>query len=198
VGLLASSSWRGRSINCVRLIDFLEIEHLKHGGNDNGSLLAPYLQLVAFGLTRRLIANAIREGESRGLLHVERGGKRGTTMTELSRYRLTFLWSKTLNPEGYWEWHEPTNEWKLFGHEAIGISSGPSQAPQGKPEPAPLRPPRASKLLKLQKRSLPHKGNPLLYLGEGSPHSHAERAAAHTTQAAARGQADQKRTPPFQ
>src|SRR5205823_12969455 len=59
LALLSSPPWCGMSINCHRLILFLEIEHLQHGGNENGSLLAPYAQLVRFGIGRRFIAGAI-------------------------------------------------------------------------------------------------------------------------------------------
>lgn len=113
LSLTSSPAWRSRPINCARLLDFLEIEHMHHGGNENGSLVAPYCQLVSHGLTRRLIADAIREAERRGLIRVERGGKKGTTVTELSRYRLTYLWTKT-RQNGIWSWHEPTDEWKLY------------------------------------------------------------------------------------
>ena len=138
--LLSSVAWRGRSINCTRLIDFLEIEHLRHGGNENGALLAPYIQLVNFGITRRLIAATIREAEKRGLVRVERGGKRGTTMTELSRYRLTFLWTKT-RKNGFWDWQLPTDDWKHVKGDAIGPTSGTVAASHREPAPAPHREP---------------------------------------------------------
>ena len=95
------------------MIDFLEIEHLRHGGNENGYLVAPYSQLVGFGLGRRLIAGAIREAEQRGLVKVERGGKKGTTMTELTRFTLTYHWTKT-KVNGLWDCKEPTNNWRTF------------------------------------------------------------------------------------
>jgi hypothetical protein len=111
--LISSPAWRGRSINCIRLIEYLEIEHLRHGGNENGQLLAPYMQLVAFGIGKRLISDAIAEGEARGLVSVKRGGRKGTTMNECSTYRLTYLWTKTRR-DGLWDWKEPTNEWRRF------------------------------------------------------------------------------------
>lgn len=113
IELFSSAAWLGRSINCRRLIDFLEIEHLRQGGNENGSLLAPYNQLVRFGLGRRLIAPAIREAEQRGLVKVERGGKKGTTMTELTRFTLTYHWTR-IKSGGLWDWKEPTNNWQTF------------------------------------------------------------------------------------
>ena len=62
-----------------------EIEHLRHGGADNGSLLATYNQLEAFGIGRRFIFGAIREAEQRGLVVVERGGRKGVVLNELKR-----------------------------------------------------------------------------------------------------------------
>lgn len=109
--LLSSPAWRGRSIACVRLIEFLELEHLRHGANDNGRLLAPYTQLVSFGIGRRFIADAIKEAERRGLVSVDRGGKRGTTITEVSRYRLTYFWTRT-QKDGIWHWAEPSDDWR--------------------------------------------------------------------------------------
>ena len=136
--LICSPAWRGRSINCVRFMDFLEIEHLKHRGKENGRLLAPYSQLVDFGITRRLIAPAIREAERRGLVCVERGGKKGTTMTELSRYRLTYWWTRT-ETSGIWYWQEPTDEWKLIETSSIGPTAGTAKAPHREPSRAPHR-----------------------------------------------------------
>lgn len=109
--LMASPAWQGRSIACARLVDFLELEHARHGGAENGSLLAPYTQLVEFGIGRRLIAPAIREAERRGLIRVERGGKKGTAITELNRFTLTYFWTKRIE-NGLWNWQEETDDWR--------------------------------------------------------------------------------------
>ena len=138
IDLLSSPAWLTRSINCRRLIDFLELEHLRHAGVENGSLLAPYTQLVRFGITRRLIAEAIREAEARGLIQLERGGKKGTVMTELSRYRLTYQWTKT-RKSGHWDWLEPSDDWKRYAKPEIGPTSGTGTVPLREPAPAPLR-----------------------------------------------------------
>lgn len=120
--LLSSPAWRTRSINCRRLIDFLEIEHLRHGGAENGSLLAPYSQLVSFGIGRRFIYAAIREAERRGLIQVERGGRKGVVLTEVSRFRLTYQWSRT-KIQGLWDWHEPSDNWKNYSDPKPAIGS---------------------------------------------------------------------------
>lgn len=116
--LLQSPAWRGRSINCIRLIEFLLIEHMGHGGMENGRLAAPYNHLVAFGITRRLIPGAISEAEERGLIDVDRGGRRGTVYNDVSRYRLTFYATRTKDAgTGWWTWIAPTDEWRRYGTE---------------------------------------------------------------------------------
>lgn len=73
-------------INAMRLLDFLMIENMAHAGRRNGFLLAPYDQLVAFGIGRRLIDGAIKEARASGLLAAKRG-----TGRKLSTYTLTWL-----------------------------------------------------------------------------------------------------------
>ena len=134
VELLASPAWRAQSINCRRLIDFLEIEHLNHAGLENGSLLAPYSQLELFGIGRRFIFSAIGESERLGLVRVERGGRRGVVLTEVNRFRLTYMWTrKKFN--GIWDWTLPTDEWKLFSggekRERISVPSDTARVHKG-------------------------------------------------------------------
>jgi hypothetical protein len=114
IELLTSPAWRGRSINCGRFIEFLMIEHMHHAGRENGWLLAPYDQLVKFGITRRLIRATIEEAVERGLVAVVHGIRRTFKDTSPSRYRLTFLPEKVVNAAGITYFAEPTNEWKRF------------------------------------------------------------------------------------
>ena len=108
--LLSSPAWRARSINAVRLIEFLQIEHMNHAGTENGNLKATYDQLVAFKLTRSQIRKAIEEAEFLGLIRFQRGGRWAGT-NQPSTYRLTFLPDRESNL--------PTNEWKGKTEEAI-------------------------------------------------------------------------------
>jgi hypothetical protein len=71
--LLRSASWQGLGINARRLVDFLLIEHMNHGGQANGFLLAPRRQLEEFGIGHRLITGAIEEARRAGLIDVKRG-----------------------------------------------------------------------------------------------------------------------------
>ncbi len=108
--LFCSPSWRARSINCVRLLSFLEVEYMNHAGRENGNLKATYDQLVASGMTRGLLRAAIEEAEFLGLLRFERGG-RWAGSNQPSIYRLTYLPDRDDNP--------PSNEWKLRTQDQI-------------------------------------------------------------------------------
>ena len=111
--LRRSKAWQGRSIGCTRLIEFLELEHLQHGANENGRLFAPYSQLEAFGISRRTINDAILEAESRGLIRVDRGGLKGRTLSESNRFTLTYAWTRVTR-DGVWYWTEPTDNWEGY------------------------------------------------------------------------------------
>jgi hypothetical protein len=99
--LLKSPAWRSLSINANRLILFLMIEHLDHGGQENGLLVAPRTQLAAFGMSKHCISAAITEAESLGLIDVIRGTGRAP-----NRYALTWLPLKGST--------EPTNRWRHY------------------------------------------------------------------------------------
>ena len=109
--LLASPAWRARSINCMRLLDFLLVEHMNHAGTENGNLHATYDQLGGWGLTRSEIRRATEESEFLGLVRCERGGRWAGT-NKPSTYRLTYLPDR--------DGHPPTNEWKRVSQNHIG------------------------------------------------------------------------------
>ena len=71
--LLESTAWRSLSIHARRLIDFLLIEHMRHRGRENGRLLAPRRQLIAFGVHAHFVSAAIEETERVGLVDCKRG-----------------------------------------------------------------------------------------------------------------------------
>jgi hypothetical protein len=109
--MLESQAWRARSLSCVRLLEFLEIEHMSHAGTENGNLMAPYTQLVAHGLRRHSISAAIEEAELLGLVRCRRGA-RVAGRPQPSRYRLTYLGTTS-------DHALPTNEWKRITPEQI-------------------------------------------------------------------------------
>lgn len=108
--LLESDAWQGMSINARRLIDFLLLDHMNNAGRENGHLMATHEQLVAFGLTRRKITEAINEARYLGLIDFERGGRWAGTKRP-SKFRLTFYADKDGAP--------PTNRWKGITKQGI-------------------------------------------------------------------------------
>lgn len=107
-GLLQSAAWRSLSIHSRRLIDFLMLEHMSHGGRHNGFLLAPRRQLESFGIHERFVTAAISEAEGVGLIDCIRGKGRAP-----SRYALTWL------PRS--DCMEPTNRWRHCDEQAMKI-----------------------------------------------------------------------------
>jgi hypothetical protein len=103
--LLESEAWRHLGINARRFIDFLMLEHLRHGGRHNGKLVAPYTQLQTFGISNRTrVAQAIHEAEAAGLVDCHRSGMRTATtytLNWLPRY-------DSAPPNGTWKtWRRP-------------------------------------------------------------------------------------------
>ena len=111
--MLASPSMRALSLTGRRLLDFLLIENMNHAGTENGALMATKDQLMAFGLSRRLIADAIRENVFLGLVRVERGRLTRGGVKAPNLIRLTFYADKDGSPA--------TNEWKGATDEAIAV-----------------------------------------------------------------------------
>jgi len=110
--LLKSDAWRGMSINCRRLIDFLLIEHMNHAGLENGDLIATYKQLEKFGVNR--ISKAIKEAEDRGLIIIEHGSRKSLNESYPNRFQLTFLKYKDKNSNNVSSYYAPTNQWKRY------------------------------------------------------------------------------------
>jgi hypothetical protein len=128
--LLRSAAWRGKSVPLGNLIEFLEIEHLQHGGAENGSLVALYADLVRFGIGRRHIAPAIKEGERRGLIAITQAGRSMEDGKHLpSRYRLTYLPTRKIAGKAI-EWAAPTNEWRRFKAESSHLEKQKPGAPK--------------------------------------------------------------------
>lgn len=109
-------AWRGKSHGLARLLEFLEIEHLGNGGVENGELLAPYNDLVDFGIRRNSIAAAVREGERRKLIVAYRQGRDlGTGKNLTTTYRLTYLPTRGKRlASGTYEWSAPTDDWRRY------------------------------------------------------------------------------------
>jgi hypothetical protein len=82
--LVRSDAWRSLGINARRFIDFLLLEHMAKGGQQNGKLKAPHRQLEKFGIDARYVTSAIYQAEELGLVDCRRGGMRVATIYALT------------------------------------------------------------------------------------------------------------------
>jgi hypothetical protein len=71
--MLCRPNWYKLSVNARRVVERVCIEHLAHGGTENGRLIVTHHDLRAYGISPRHIADAIREAEAFGWIDVRRG-----------------------------------------------------------------------------------------------------------------------------
>jgi hypothetical protein len=103
--MLESPAFRVLSHAAMRVMHRIEIEHMAHGGAENGKLIVTYDQLVEWGVDRKAIAPAIRELTALGFLEVTEPGSAGNeNHRRAHRFRLTYVNVKSRE--------QPTNEWK--------------------------------------------------------------------------------------
>jgi len=80
------------SLSERRALERIELEHLEHGGMENGKLPVTYADFEKWGVRRDSIAGAIRTLEGLGLIEITRHGYAGAVEKRApSLYRLTFL-----------------------------------------------------------------------------------------------------------
>ena len=88
------------SINAQRFLDFLMIEHMGHGGQRNGYLMAPRRQLQHAGIGARHVSSAIEEAEQSGLVVCQRGIGRRPNYYALSWLPMLIMTSEGI-PQRY-------------------------------------------------------------------------------------------------
>jgi hypothetical protein len=103
--MLESRAYRGLSRAAMLCLNRLKLEHIAHGGRQNGALIVTYKQFIEYGVAKNGIASAIRELEESGFVEVMvRGGRSFGTHNVPSHYRLTWL------PD--FNGNKPTHEWR--------------------------------------------------------------------------------------
>ncbi len=108
--LINGLAWRSMSVNCLKLTLRLLLEHINHGGLENGRLVCTYKNFQEYGLTRNKIRPAIEEADFLGLVKHQRG-ERVFAKNQPNSYRITFY--------GTSEARDPTNEWKRITTERV-------------------------------------------------------------------------------
>jgi hypothetical protein len=105
--MLESLAWRRLTLPARRIVDRIILEHMAHGGTQNGRLVVTYDQFRQFGISRKKISGAISLADKLGLVDVvERGGRGYGIARRPSLYALTWLPRCDGSP--------PSNRWKSF------------------------------------------------------------------------------------
>jgi hypothetical protein len=107
IEMLESPAYRALSLSAHRVVSRIEIELGSHGGNDNGRLPVTKLDFVAYGISARLVAAAIREAEALGFIRVTERGRGGNAEhRHPNKFFLTFAHGRDsrANP--------PTHDWR--------------------------------------------------------------------------------------
>ncbi len=102
--MLKSPAFRGLSLTALRILARLEIEHMDHGGRDNGKLAVTYVDFMEYGVRgRRHIKPAIDELVDAGFIEITRKGRAGNReFRQPSLYRLTYVHTNTAGPTDEW------------------------------------------------------------------------------------------------
>ncbi len=80
------------SLSERRALDRIELEHMDHGGAENGKLPVTYVDFEKWGVRADSIAGTIRALEALGLIEITRHGYAGAAEKRApSLYRLTYL-----------------------------------------------------------------------------------------------------------
>lgn len=106
--LRVSPSWSMAPVPLRRILERLENEHMRHGGQNNGALFVSFSQIVECGVSRRNIAPCLALGESLGLIEVIRPDSITGDIRAPNAYRLTYLPTKSV---------APTDEWKAVSRQ---------------------------------------------------------------------------------
>jgi hypothetical protein len=101
-----SPAWLALPDNARRILDRLEVEHMRHGGGENGKLPCTYTDFHNWGIRRASVALAIRQCVALGFLEVTRPGFRSSAeFHHPSLYRLTYISGCGISPA-------PTDDWR--------------------------------------------------------------------------------------
>jgi hypothetical protein len=105
--LLEAPAWRVLSLSGHRVLDRIEIEHLRHGGKDNGELPVTFNTFEVYGIHRHAIAPALRECAALSLVRITRRGSAGNAgHKQPNHFLLTYLPAKGRS--------QASNEWRRF------------------------------------------------------------------------------------
>jgi hypothetical protein len=110
--MLRSGAMRSLSIHARRCLDRIMVEHMDHGGQENGRLKVTWGDFARFGVERHEIGPALKELVAVGLIEIESLGRAivwGKSKGTPAQYRLSHL--PVSEPNNF---RPASNQWKRF------------------------------------------------------------------------------------
>jgi hypothetical protein len=89
--MMESPAWRAMTGPARQVLDRVVIEHMGHGGTENGQLPVTHKDFEVFGVRKRSVKQGIAIAVALGWLDVTRQGYAFGTLKVASEYGLTFL-----------------------------------------------------------------------------------------------------------
>jgi hypothetical protein len=124
--MIASPAWRALSLGGRRILDRLEIEHVNHGGVENGRLPVTFDDFARAGVRRQSVRDGLREVEALGFVEiVERGSAGNAGYRRPHVFRLTYLPTASAPPTHDWRRIKTETEAKAVTGTAKPISHAP-------------------------------------------------------------------------
>jgi hypothetical protein len=106
-----SDAWSAMPLCARRVVERVMIEHMQHGGKDNGSLPVTYDDFQAYGIRRASIKQGISISQELGWIDIVQPGLRGHGIARrATRYGLTWL------PRS--DWTPASDRWRAVTPEA--------------------------------------------------------------------------------
>ena len=101
--MLESAAFRALGAVPSRILHRLEVEHMRHGGQENGRIPCTYNDFEQYGIRRKSVPRAIKEAVALGFLIItERGRMAAHEFRVPSRYRLTYISTLESGPTDEW------------------------------------------------------------------------------------------------
>jgi hypothetical protein len=92
IAMRESPAWRALTAAAKCVIERIESEHWRHGGQENGRLPVTFDNFAARGIRRQSVAEAIQIAETLGFIDVTERGHRGAAdERKAARYGLTWF-----------------------------------------------------------------------------------------------------------
>jgi DNA-binding transcriptional regulator YhcF (GntR family) len=140
VEMLESPAYRILSLSARRCLDRIEIEHIHHGGQENGQLPVTYDHFSEYGVHRHAIRRALRELAALGFIEITEQGVAGNAAHRApNKFRLTYIRVGRVQPTHEWRHVKSTDDAEMIAKAArLGTNETSRKYRVQKQKPVPV------------------------------------------------------------